>query len=68
MGGGGGVREQVRKKVGTLFRSDHVIRDQRQKEAQELDCSQSPIFPCDRRDRACLTVNSGHLDYPSYRV
>ena len=28
-----------------------------------LDCSQSPIFPCDRRDRARLTVNGGHLDF-----
>ena len=33
-----------------------------------LDCSQSPIFPCDRRDRARLTVNGGHLDFQSYRV
>ena len=32
-----------------------------------LDCSQSPIFPCDRRDRARLTVNGGHLDFQSYR-
>ena len=23
---------------------------------RKLDCSQSPIFPCDRRDRARLTV------------
>ena len=23
----------------------------------------SPIFPCDRRDRARLTVNGGHLDF-----
>ena len=28
-----------------------------------VDCSQSPIFPCDRRDRASLTVNGGHLDF-----
>ena len=28
-----------------------------------LDRSQSPIFPCDRRDRARLTVNGGHLDF-----
>ena len=35
---------------------------------QEIDCSQSPIFPCDRRDRARLTVNGGHLDFQSYRV
>ena len=28
-----------------------------------VDCSQSPIFPCDRRDRARLTVNGGHLDF-----
>ena len=33
-----------------------------------IDCSQSPIFPCDRRDRARLTVNGGHLDFQSYRV
>ena len=33
-----------------------------------VDCSQSPIFPCDRRDRARLTVNGGHLDFQSYRV
>ena len=33
----------------------------------EIDCSQSPIFPCDRRDRARLTVNGGHLDFQSYR-
>ena len=32
-----------------------------------LDCSQAPIFPCDRRDRARLTVNGGHLDFQSYR-
>ena len=32
-----------------------------------VDCSQSPIFPCDRRDRARLTVNGGHLDFQSYR-
>ena len=31
--------------------------------AKTLDCSQSPIFPCDRRDRARLTVNGGHLDF-----
>ena len=36
-------------------------------EAKRLDCSQSPIFPCDRRDRARLTVNGGHLDFQSYR-
>ena len=35
--------------------------------ANLLDCSQSPIFPCDRRDRARLTVNGGHLDFQSYR-
>ena len=29
-----------------------------------IDCSQSPIFPCDRRDRA---RNGGHLDFQSYR-
>ena len=28
-----------------------------------VDCSQSPIFPCDRRDRANLTINGGHLDF-----
>ena len=28
-----------------------------------VDCPQSPIFPCDRRDRARLTVNGGHLDF-----
>ena len=27
-----------------------------------LDCSQSPILPYDRRDRARLTVNGAHLD------
>ena len=32
-----------------------------------LDCSQSPIFPCDRRDRARLTINGGHLDFQLYR-
>ena len=26
-------------------------------------CSQSPIFPSDRRERARLTVNGGHLDF-----
>ena len=33
-----------------------------------VDCSQSPIFPCDPRDRARLTVNGGHVDFQSYRV
>ena len=33
----------------------------------DIDCSQSPIFPCDRRDRARLTVNGGHLDFQMYR-
>ena len=28
-----------------------------------LDCSQSPIFPWDRRDIASLTINGGHLDF-----
>ena len=28
-----------------------------------VDCSQSPIFQCDRRDRVRLTVNGGHLDF-----
>ena len=28
-----------------------------------LDCSQSPIFSCDRGDMARLTVNVGHLDF-----
>ena len=32
-----------------------------------LDCSQSPIFPCDRRDRVRLTINGGHLDFQLYR-
>ena len=32
-----------------------------------IDCSQSPIFPCDRRDRARLTINGGHLDFYMYR-
>ena len=37
-------------------------------EGLKVDCSQSPIVPCDRRDRARLTVNGGHLDFQSYRV
>ena len=32
-----------------------------------IDCSQSPVFPWDRRDRARLTINGGHLDF-QYRV
>ena len=35
--------------------------------AFHIDCSQSPIFPCDRRDRARLTINGGHLDFYMYR-
>ena len=35
---------------------------------REIDCSQSPIFSWDRRDRARLTINAGHLDFQSYRV
>ena len=35
--------------------------------ANFVDCSQSPIFPCDRRDRARLTINGGHLDFYMYR-
>ena len=31
--------------------------------SQYIDCSQSPIFPWDRRDIARLTVNGGHLDF-----
>ena len=33
------------------------------KVVDRVDCSQSPIFPSDRRDRARLTVNGGHLDF-----
>ena len=34
-----------------------------------IDYSQSPmIFPLDRRDRARLTINGGHLDFQLYRV
>ena len=33
-----------------------------------LNCSQSPTFPRDRRDRARLTINGGHLDFQMYRV
>ena len=33
----------------------------------KLDCSQSPIFSCDRGDVARLTVNDGHLDFQMYR-
>ena len=32
-----------------------------------IDCSQSPIFPWDRRDVARLTINVGHLDFQMYR-
>ena len=28
-----------------------------------VDCLQSPIFPCDRRDRARVPVNGGHFDF-----
>ena len=28
-----------------------------------IDCSQSPIFPRDRRDIARPTINAGHLDF-----
>ena len=31
--------------------------------SEMIDCSQSPIFQCDRRDRVRLTVNGGHLDF-----
>ena len=31
-----------------------------------LDCSQSPIFPWDRQDIVCLTINGGHLDFHMY--
>ena len=31
--------------------------------SQYIDCSQSPIFPWDRRDIVRLTVNGGHLDF-----
>ena len=33
------------------------------KVVHRVDCSQSPIFPLDRRERARLTVNGGHLDF-----
>ena len=33
------------------------------KVVDRVDCSQSPIFQSDRRDRARLTVNGGHLDF-----
>ena len=32
----------------------------------ELDCSQSPIFPWDRRDFACHTINDGYLYFQMY--
>ena len=32
-----------------------------------VDCSQSPIFSWDRRDKARLTVNGGHLDFQMYQ-
>ena len=32
-----------------------------------VDCSQAPIFSWDRRDKACLTVNGGHLDFQMYQ-
>ena len=32
-----------------------------------IDCSQPPIFPCDRRDRARLTVDGGHFDFQMNR-
>ena len=36
--------------------------------SSHIDCSQCPIFQWDRRDRARLTINGGHLDFQSYRI